>query len=539
MLSHILFHCVSESEKCNTVSKNGMDALKNKDGKQITSPVSKTFVGTEIVDGRQVNVVEGLRLYEELIDNSETAKIVTLANEMRVAGRRGQLQGKFNCLLFFPYSQIITIGIDEVVPAIQQWIIPAPDSNCKALVVGFDSNCKALVVGFPLPDRLVYLFCASIKFEWSVSIYIYNLQSLSTGQAFVLLKRPMKGHGREMIQLGPPIADAPLEDEETAGISKGTFLIEAIPELLQDVVARLVQSKVMAVKPDSCIIDFFNEGDYSHAHMFPYWYGRPVCILFLTECDITLGREIVADRPGDYRGTLKLSLSAGSLLSLQGKSADFAKHALPSLRKQRIIVTFTKSQPKRFVPSDSPRLPLWGPPPNPRPMTHHFRHPGGPKHYGAVPMVPINGGVLPPPPSIRSQHLPPPNEMSPMFVTTTTQVPPVVPLPPAQPGWVAIPPPRLPLPGTGVFLPPPGSSNQSLPPSTATENEVWETQGPLENEPSLEKPDNTSSGTGKDGNSDGQVKTQSCNGSLNGGWVVVTDEQVTGNIKKKLGIKPT
>lgn len=34
-------------------------------------------------------------------------------------------------------------------------------------------------------------------------------------------KRPMKGHGREMIQLGIPIADAPPEDEISAGTSKG------------------------------------------------------------------------------------------------------------------------------------------------------------------------------------------------------------------------------------------------------------------------------------------------------------------------------
>ena len=36
-------------------------------------------------------------------------------------------------------------------------------------------------------------------------------------------KRPMKGHGREMIQLGVPIADAPLEDENVVGTSKGRF----------------------------------------------------------------------------------------------------------------------------------------------------------------------------------------------------------------------------------------------------------------------------------------------------------------------------
>lgn len=35
--------------------------------------------------------------------------------------------------------------------------------------------------------------------------------------------------------------------------------MEAIPSLLQDVIDRLVGMQVLTVKPDTCIIDFFNE----------------------------------------------------------------------------------------------------------------------------------------------------------------------------------------------------------------------------------------------------------------------------------------
>lgn len=35
--------------------------------------------------------------------------------------------------------------------------------------------------------------------------------------------------------------------------------MEAIPSLVQDVIDRLVGMQVLTVKPDSCIIDFFNE----------------------------------------------------------------------------------------------------------------------------------------------------------------------------------------------------------------------------------------------------------------------------------------
>jgi hypothetical protein len=40
----------------------------------------------------------------------------------------------------------------------------------------------------------------------------------------VVSKRPMKGHGREvMILMGLPIADAPLEEDNAVGSSKGMF----------------------------------------------------------------------------------------------------------------------------------------------------------------------------------------------------------------------------------------------------------------------------------------------------------------------------
>ena len=37
---------------------------------------------------------------------------------------------------------------------------------------------------------------------------------------------------------------------------------ESIPSLLQDVIERLVGMQIMTVKPDSCIIDFYNEVDH-------------------------------------------------------------------------------------------------------------------------------------------------------------------------------------------------------------------------------------------------------------------------------------
>ncbi|KAF8389679.1 hypothetical protein HHK36_024198 [Tetracentron sinense] len=470
--------CTSNSNGPCSDGAESSDTIQSQNEKQNLTPIPKTFVGTEIFDGKADNVVEGLKLYDELFDNLEISKLVSFVNELRAAGRRGQLQGKFTH-------------------------------------------------AFSFSDR----------------------NEVEARRTFVISKRPMKGHGREMIQLGLPIADAPPEDEYTAGSSKGMLYrkAEAIPSLLQDVIEHLVHMKVMTEKPDSCIIDFFNEGDHSQPHMSPPWFGRPVCILFLTECDMTFGRVIGVDHPGNYKGSLNLSLAAGSLLVMQGKSADFAKHAISSLRQQRILVTFTKSQPKRGMPTDGQCLPpsaavspsSWGPPQSRSPI--HIRHPAGLKHYGAVSTT----GVLPAPP-IRPQHLPSPNGMQPLFVTTPVgpamPYPATVPLPPTAAGWAAVSPrhhtpPRLPIPGTGVFLPPPGSG-PSPPPATATEmNFTVETPSLPENENGSEGL-NCKSSASPDSNLDGKGKRQECNGNVSGDNGKEEQHKSTVNAKKMAG-KPT
>ncbi|CAL9170461.1 unnamed protein product [Musa hybrid cultivar] len=363
--------------------RDGADLTTTKDGNRKVISIPKEFLAKEISDGMMVNVVEGLKLYEDLLDSSEISRLVSLANEMRAAGHRGELPG----------------------------------------------------------------------------------------QTLVLLKRPMKGHGREMIQYGIPITDGPAEDKNTSPTS-GERKVGAIPSFLQDVLDRVVQLQVLPIKPDFCIIDFFSEGDHSQPHTWPPWYGRPVCNLLLTECDIVYGRTVGSDHRGDYNGSLKLSVNAGCLLVMQGKSADLAKRAIPSLRKQRILVTFGKSRPKKTLPSEasffpsSAVYPASGPssarPPN------SSRHPSGRRNYGVIPTT----GVLQAP-SIHPQSMSP-NGVQPLFVAAAPVVassampyPAPTMTPPATAGWtVTAPPrhpsPRLPVPGTGVFLPP-GSVH--LPPS--------------------------------------------------------------------------
>lgn len=202
-----------------------------------------------------------------------------------------------------------------------------------------------------------------------------------------------------------------------------------------------------------------------------------------------------------------------SMIVMQGRSADFAKHTINSVQKQRILVTLVKSQPKghRF---QSPSC-NWAPPPIRSPS--HIR-PGSAKHFG--PVTPT--GVLPAP-SAR-QQLPPPNGIQPMYVATPVApgiaFPAPVALPPTSAGWPAgpprHPPPRLPVPGTGVFLPSQGSGNSSNQPalSVANESTPIETSG-------------CSVGKSNGGESDDQGTE--CNGSGEKAMSLKEEEEEEGN----------
>ncbi|KAL6970067.1 hypothetical protein U1Q18_029773 [Sarracenia purpurea var. burkii] len=471
----------------NVSVENDAHSIQHPRWKQNPAIIPKTFVGMEKLVGKEVNVVDGMKLYEDLLDVTEVSKLVSFVNDRRAAGKSGQFQGNLE------FS-----GIAEMV------------QDGKLASNGFGSL-------------------------WLSADLQSGRESKSVGHTFVFSKRPMKGHGSEMIQLGVPNADAPPEGE-----SYSDQRMESMPGLLQDVIECLVGMQVMTVKPDTCIIDIFNEGDHSQPHMWPSCLGRPVYLLFLTECEMKFGKEIGIDHPGDYRGSLKLSLAAGSLLAMEGKSADFAKHAIPSLRKQCILVTFSKSQPKKTTLSNG-RIPS----PAGAPTSHWGRlssrsqnhiHNPVPKHYGPM----VLGA-----PSVRP-HMAPQNGIQPLFVPAPIAQPMAFPgpvaVPPASAGWAAPPPrhplPRLPVSGTGVFLPPPGSghpSTQQSSSATTTDTNFSPDAPPVaEKENGLGKQNGYSSASPK-GKVDRRMPRQECNGFMdgNGGGSVATKEEEQQNAENE------
>ncbi|KAJ8549070.1 hypothetical protein K7X08_032777 [Anisodus acutangulus] len=303
--------------------------------------ITKGFVSKEPVKGHMVNVVRGLKLFEDVFTQNELSKLDDLVNELRVAGQNGEL----------------------------------------------------------------------------------------SGDTFILYNQQVKGSKRELIQLGAPTFGHVKED---ATCQKSHN--EPIPALLEGVIDHLIQWHLISEsrRPNSCIINFFDEGEYSQPFLKPPHLEQPVSTLVLADSMMAFGRTLVCDSVGNYKGSLMLSLKEGSLLVMRGNSADMARHAMCSSPNKRVTITFFKVRTE-MGNKFSEVAPLT------RAMT--LSQPGVPTHYATA-----NGAQS--------------NGYEPMDVIPKWGVlrAPMVMLAPVCP--VVLNPRRAPHGGTGVFLPWNGGSRK-------------------------------------------------------------------------------
>ncbi|OVA20100.1 Oxoglutarate/iron-dependent dioxygenase [Macleaya cordata] len=245
-----------------------------------------------------------------------------------------------------------------------------------------------------------------------------------SGDTFILFNQQLKGNKRELIQLGVPIFGQ-IKDEKTSKSEKSN--IEPIPSVLQAVIDHLTQWHLIpeSRKPNSCIINFFDEGEYSQPFLKPPHLDQPISTLLLSESTMAFGRVLVSDHNGNFKGPLMLSLKEGSLLVMRGNSADMAKHVICPSPKKRVSITFFKVRPEMnhiqssTIPPLTTAMTIWQPG-----MPQPYRVPNGSlTGYGPMEIVP-KWGVL---------HAP------------------LVMLAPARP--ILMNPRKIPNNGTGVFLP--------------------------------------------------------------------------------------
>ncbi|XP_023004498.1 uncharacterized protein LOC111497786 [Cucurbita maxima] len=218
--------------------------------------LTKGFSAKEPVKGHMVNVVKGLKCYEDVFTESELAKLDGFVDDLRSAAKNGEL----------------------------------------------------------------------------------------SGESFVLFNQQVKGKRREMIQLGVPIFGQ--IREESANNSQ-TSNIEPIPPLLMTVIDHLIQWQLIPEykRPNGCLVNFFEEGEYSQPFQKPPHLEQPISTLFLSESTMAFGRSIVSDNEGNYKGPLMLSLKEGSLLVMRGNSADVARHVMCASPNKRVTITFFRVRP--------------------------------------------------------------------------------------------------------------------------------------------------------------------------------------------------
>ncbi|CAH9091205.1 unnamed protein product [Cuscuta epithymum] len=163
------------------------------------------------------------------------------------------------------------------------------------------------------------------------------------------------GKGRVSLQFGCCYNYAS-DTNDTPRILKND-IVDPIPQLLKVMIKRLVRWHVIPPNsvPDNCIVDIYEEGDCIPPRIESQDFARPLCaVSFLTECHVIFGSNLKVLSPGGFDGPIAISLPVGSILVLNGKVADVAKHCVPAVPSKRISITFRRTaeskQPVGYVP---------------------------------------------------------------------------------------------------------------------------------------------------------------------------------------------
>lgn len=197
--------------------------------------------------------------------------------------------------------------------------------------------------------------------EYVSELHLSGRKGDLSGETFIFFNKQMKGNKREIIQMGVPIF-GPIKEDMTGNI-------EPIPSILQAVIDHLVQWRLIPEirKPNSCLISFFDAGDYSQPYLKPPHLEQPISTLVLSESTMAFGRVLASDHDGNYKAPLTLSLKKGSLLVMRGNSAEMARHVMCPSSNKRVSITFCKVRPTTnqidpsSIPSVTRAMTLWQP----------------------------------------------------------------------------------------------------------------------------------------------------------------------------------
>ncbi|RWW63889.1 hypothetical protein BHE74_00028919 [Ensete ventricosum] len=104
------------------------------------------LISAVVVD--QVNVVKGLKLYEDIFTNSELLTLADFINELRLAGCRGELCGKISLKLSHSDStgniEPIPTALQTVIDHLVQWRLIPESRKPNSCIINFFDEVKSL-----------------------------------------------------------------------------------------------------------------------------------------------------------------------------------------------------------------------------------------------------------------------------------------------------------------------------------------------------------------------------------------------------------
>ena len=159
----------------------------------------------------------------------------------------------------------------------------------------------------------------------------------------------MRGKGRVTVQLGCCYNYATDARGNPPGILKHEAVV-GLPTLLGHVIDRMASRGIFheRTRPDTCIINLYSEGDCIPPHIDHHDFTRPfVTLSLVSEQSILFGTDIKIVDQGEFDAPFALPLPVGSVLVLDGNGADVAKHCVPSVRSDRISITFRRIDQRR------------------------------------------------------------------------------------------------------------------------------------------------------------------------------------------------
>ncbi|RAL43522.1 hypothetical protein DM860_012663 [Cuscuta australis] len=246
--------------------------------------MTKGFMGREPVKGHMVNVVRGLKLYEDIFSPIELSKLSDFVNQLRVAGRNGELSGE----TFILYNQQLKGNKRELV----QLGTPIFGHVKEDLASPKSSN-------EPIPALLELVIDHLIQWH--------------------LISENRRPNG---------------------------CIINFFDEVgITEIYSVYMYMRHSSSYPNRSLINntyVLIQGEYSQPFLKPPHLEQPISTLLLSESTMAFGRSLVSDSDGNYRASLVLPLKEGSLLIMRGNSADMARHAMCSSSNKRVSITFFK-----------------------------------------------------------------------------------------------------------------------------------------------------------------------------------------------------